>query len=658
MDQKYSKVKIFLDGVLLLSAFAAAYFIKRGHLHFESIYIKFLPIYFCCWLLSSLLTGKLKNNEHKTGFIKRLDPFFSSALFFTGMLSLLIYGLNLYQLSRFIVFGALGIFLLLEILVLSGNYLPLFKARQQEVSWGFSNTFFLLEFLLITLSFFAIHFLKIGTLRLQESYEEVLLLIYFLWIFTGLIVHRFQIPEEKNYFRMIYPFVKSNFIVLSIASLFVFGFRTGFSRLLVFGSLGVYACFEILVISLYYIHNLQKRIDIPEINLFEAPLVSLHLGRAKVVDDVVQKEKEEAKKIGMDKTGFSSPLVREKLQSIYLKRSPRVFDFVDRVIELDTIDIVKAEVIDTGNPYNVEILPDHALEFFMNLHTLNNYRRLNQYLILVNRKMKEQGILVGKFEPCERRHIYFLNNYPRILANILYLFDFTWKRVFPKLPILKKIYFAVTRGMSRVFSMAEALGRLNFCGFEIVSLENVDNFVYFVVQKVRQPTADTNPSYGLLFKQKRVGINGNNIYIYKMRTMHPYSEYVHQYIYDKNKLDEKGKIKDDFRITAWGKIFRKLLIDEIPMLINWFKGDLKLVGVRPLSETFFATYPQDLQKERTRYKPGLIPPYYADMPGSIEEVWESERRYLQKYEKHPRRTDTAYLFKALNNILFHKARSG
>ncbi|UCH92206.1 MAG: sugar transferase, partial [Candidatus Aminicenantes bacterium] len=425
---------------------------------------------------------------------------------------------------------------------------------------------------------------------------------------------------------------------------------------LVFGSIGVYACFEILVITIYYLYNLRERIDVPEIKLFDVPELSLY--GARVVEEVVQKEKEEAKKIRIKKENFSSTIVREKLKNIYLTRFPRVFTFVDQVVDLDSVDIRNAEVIDTANPYNVEILPDNSLELFMNLHSMNSFRRVNQYLIEVNRKIKNQGIFWGKFEPCEKRHIYFLKNYPRFLANVLYFFDFLWKRAFPKLPLLKKIYFAVTRGKHRLLSMAEALGRLYFCGFEIVSLESVDNLVYFIAQKVKEPENENNPSYGLLFKQKRIGKDGKIFYIYKMRTMHPYSEYIHRYVYDKNKLDEKGKIKADFRVTAWGKVYRKLFIDEIPMLINWLKGDLKLVGIRPLSETFFNTYPENLQKERIQYKPGLVPPYYADMPGSMEEVWESERKYLEKYKKHPIRTDMAYFFKAMKNILFHHAKSG
>ena len=126
---------------------------------------------------------------------------------------------------------------------------------------------------------------------------------------------------------------------------------------------------------------------------------------------------------------------------------------------------------------------------------------------------------------------------------------------------------------------------------------------------------------------------------------------------DKFSLDEKGKIMGDFRVTTWGRFFRRFWIDEIPMWFNWLKGDIKLVGVRPLSETFFNTYPEDLKEERTRCKPGLVPPYYADMPESMEEVWQSERNYLQKCKEHRCRTDFAYFFRALRNILFRRAKS-
>ncbi len=93
------------------------------------------------------------------------------------------------------------------------------------------------------------------------------------------------------------------------------------------------------------------------------------------------------------------------------------------------------------------------------------------------------------------------------------------------------------------------------------------------------------------------------------------------------------------------------------MLINLLKGDLKLVGVRPLSKQYFSLYDEDLKRQRLRHKPGLIPPYYVDLPGTLEEIQDSEKRYLTSHEKAPFKTDVRYLFLAMKNIVFKKARS-
>ncbi|NBV31568.1 MAG: hypothetical protein EBR93_03400, partial [Bacteroidetes bacterium] len=101
----------------------------------------------------------------------------------------------------------------------------------------------------------------------------------------------------------------------------------------------------------------------------------------------------------------------------------------------------------------------------------------------------------------------------------------------------------------------------------------------------------------------------------------------------------------------------KLWIDELPMIYNWLKGEMKLVGVRPLSKQYYNLYPQDIKELRARVKPGLVPPFYADMPGTLEEIVESERMYIQSYLEAPFRTDIRYFFLAFNNIIFKKARS-
>ena len=140
--------------------------------------------------------------------------------------------------------------------------------------------------------------------------------------------------------------------------------------------------------------------------------------------------------------------------------------------------------------------------------------------------------------------------------------------------------------------------------------------------------------------------------------MHPYSEYLHRYMLDNHELNDLGKIKNDTRVTEWGHVLRKYWIDELPMIVNLLQGDLKLVGLRPISRSFFDLYPEDLKKERVKFKPGLVPSLYYDMPRTIDEIWESERRYIERYSKQPFLTDVRYFFKVFYNILFKEARSG
>ena len=93
------------------------------------------------------------------------------------------------------------------------------------------------------------------------------------------------------------------------------------------------------------------------------------------------------------------------------------------------------------------------------------------------------------------------------------------------------------------------------------------------------------------------------------------------------------------------------------MIINFIKGELSLVGVRPLSENYFNLYPKDLQSLRILIKPGLIPPYYADLPKDFDEILISERKYIERRIKSPYITNIRYFIKIIFNIVFKGVRS-
>ena len=106
-----------------------------------------------------------------------------------------------------------------------------------------------------------------------------------------------------------------------------------------------------------------------------------------------------------------------------------------------------------------------------------------------------------------------------------------------------------------------------------------------------------------------------------------------------------------------GHSVEKIWLDEFPMFINVFKGELKIFGVRPLSTQYFSLYKKNVQERRIKYKPGLVPPYYVDMPVDLDEIQASEMKYFDKYDRHPFFTDIVYFFKSFVNICFKHARS-
>jgi len=78
----------------------------------------------------------------------------------------------------------------------------------------------------------------------------------------------------------------------------------------------------------------------------------------------------------------------------------------------------------------------------------------------------------------------------------------------------------------------------------------MDRKLYVIARKVKTASLDTSPTYGPLVELKRSGFGGEMVSTYKFRTMHPYSEYLQQYVYDLQGLQKGGKIENDFRMTA------------------------------------------------------------------------------------------------------------
>ncbi|KRE46647.1 multidrug MFS transporter [Paenibacillus sp. Soil522] len=117
-----------------------------------------------------------------------------------------------------------------------------------------------------------------------------------------------------------------------------------------------------------------------------------------------------------------------------------------------------------------------------------------------------------------------------------------------------------------------------------------------------------DPKTTIFFKQLRVGKNGNSFFIYKFRTMHQNAENIlmennnlyKKYLKNNYKLEQN----EDPRITKIGLWLRKTSMDEIPQLINVLKGEMSLVGPRPVVPEELEEY-KSKKNEFLSVKPGM-----------------------------------------------------
>ena len=290
------------------------------------------------------------------------------------------------------------------------------------------------------------------------------------------------------------------------------------------------------------------------------------------------------------------------------------------------------------------------------LHTI---QKLNECLYMANEMVESGTYLCCHSMTAVLKRNLLEQRYPWGIRQVAIASQYLWHRVCPKLRLTRSLYFTITEGKDRTFSRVEILGRLYRAGFEVVD-ERFHHGEFFVTaRKVKAPVQDTEPTGSPIIHLRRRGKNGKEIVVHKFRTMFTYSEYIQTYIYRYQHLQSGGKFKDDYRVTPWGRFLRKVWLDEIPMVWNMLRGEMKLVGVRPLSKQYFNLYTPEMQELRTRTKPGLLPPFYYEQktPETIDEIQASERRYLEAYLKSPFKTDWRYFWGIVGNIIFHRKHS-
>ena len=159
-----------------------------------------------------------------------------------------------------------------------------------------------------------------------------------------------------------------------------------------------------------------------------------------------------------------------------------------------------------------------------------------------------------------------------------------------------------------------------------------------------------SPGASPIYTQLRIGKDGRSFKFYKFRSMVPNAESLLDELLPDNEMDGPAfKMKDDPRITRFGRFIRRCSIDELPQFINVIKGDMSLVGPRPPLPREVEMY-TDFQRQRLTVIPGItcfwqVQPSRNEL--SFDEWLEWDLKYI---EERSIKTDLYILIKTFGAV--------
>ena len=339
--------------------------------------------------------------------------------------------------------------------------------------------------LLLLLIYMAIVYFERGFFHYDILQEQNFLVIITAWGLSTLLTNRYKEPNSINHYYEIAPYIKASILTFLFLTFFYYSLRIDLKSIeLIYKAGLLHSGLEIMAFFLYFFGQSKK---------------NGHL-KNKSENQIMKINGQEPLSIAQTKDNkngsYNSSELFNSLKTFRSGYEIELTDFIWQTIKREKISKDKVTILNTTSNINIELLFNNSKELLVNMHRLNDIRKINEHLLTVYSKLESGGLFVGNFIPLEKLKSHLRSQMPHFLYSIVLPFYFIFHRVFPKLAVTKQIYFIITRGRNRVLSKSEVLGRLAFCGYEILNEINIADRFYFVCKKNKTVSEEESPSYG------------------------------------------------------------------------------------------------------------------------------------------------------------------
>ncbi|MCP4764069.1 MAG: sugar transferase, partial [archaeon] len=439
-----SSIKIFfIDFFLLNVSFFLCNFLKRGNFELSEMYVSLLFMFYMCWFISSIMGNKFKSTSLKN-YGAGILTFLKSSLYLTYLITFLVVVFGLASYSRIHIFSTCLIIFILDVLFWS-MYNKVFtfqktdEARLKSILTSVKKknniaySLVIMDLLLVIVAFFIVNYLKRGNFELLPDYPKLFMIFLGLWFLTSVVTMKFSIARFQSIYFFVWQWIKAGGMMLATMTILIFGLRLfAFSRFQALGSITLMMVLEIILISFYYRITQDKEAeqDIESVEKVKNVLLQDDLPLDVNIDIIRQKMMEPA---------------RNKFKKRVGSNDPELFEFLDQHIDLD--DMMRMETSIERSCELFDLDSDRVpVRLFLNQLRMNDIRRINAYFLKMHQLLMAGGYYIGYARTINTHYNWIYKKFPKYIAGLVYLADFCFSRILPKLPGLQKIYFSITNG--------------------------------------------------------------------------------------------------------------------------------------------------------------------------------------------------------------------